>query len=128
VINADGTPVTQYIWGPAWINNHAHVLTGTAISTELLYIVVTRAQVSELVTGAVQPKINMGNLKRLRVTIPTGNALNHVSTVVEAETAMKRALFEETRLLAELRDTLLPQLMSGKLRVKDAESAVEEVL
>jgi type I restriction enzyme S subunit len=34
----------------------------------------------------------------------------------------------ESGTLTELRDTLLPQLMSGKLRVKDAETAVEEVL
>ena len=39
-----------------------------------------------------------------------------------------KSLRDENRTLAELRDTLLPQLMSGKLRVKDAESAVEEVL
>jgi len=37
------------------------------------------------------------------------------------------AVLESVR-LAELRDTLLPQLMSGKLRVRDAERAVEDVL
>lgn len=31
----------------------------------------------------------------------------------------------ENRLLAQLRDTLLPELMSGRLRVKDAERIVE---
>ncbi len=38
------------------------------------------------------------------------------------------ALDEENRTLAELRDTLLPELMSGRLRVKDAEKKVEEVV
>lgn len=37
-------------------------------------------------------------------------------------------LERENRLLAATRDALLPQLMSGKLRVKDAEKTVEEVL
>jgi len=37
------------------------------------------------------------------------------------------SLTRENRALAALRDTLLPQLMSGKLRVKDAERQVEEV-
>ena len=32
----------------------------------------------------------------------------------------------ESRSLALLRDTLLPQLMSGRLRVKDAEKIVED--
>jgi type I restriction enzyme, S subunit len=35
---------------------------------------------------------------------------------------------QESRSLAVLRDTLLPQLMSGKIRVKDAERAVSEVV
>lgn len=35
---------------------------------------------------------------------------------------------DETRSLANIRDTLLPQLMSGKLRVRDAEKQVEQVL
>jgi type I restriction enzyme S subunit len=37
------------------------------------------------------------------------------------------SLQEEDRSLAAIRDTLLPQLMSGKLRVKDAEKQVEAV-
>ena len=34
----------------------------------------------------------------------------------------------ESRTLAELRDRLLPKLMSGEIRVKDAEKAIEEVM
>lgn len=34
----------------------------------------------------------------------------------------------ESRVLSDLRDTLLPELMSGRLRVKDAEKSVEEVV
>lgn len=36
VITPGGLPVIQYIWGPSWVNNHAHVLTGRSVSTELL--------------------------------------------------------------------------------------------
>lgn len=38
------------------------------------------------------------------------------------------SLSEQNRTLASTRDALLPQLMSGKIRVKDAEKTVEEVL
>ena len=34
----------------------------------------------------------------------------------------------ESQKLAELRDALLPELMSGRMRVKDAEATVEGVL
>lgn len=42
--------------------------------------------------------------------------------------ALRDATERESRVLAETRDTLLPALMSGKLRVKDAEKRLEEVL
>jgi type I restriction enzyme S subunit len=37
-------------------------------------------------------------------------------------------LAEEANTLAALRDALLPRLMSGELRIHDAEAQVEEVL
>ena len=34
VANSDGLPITQYVWGKIWVNNHAHVLQGNnGIST-----------------------------------------------------------------------------------------------
>jgi type I restriction enzyme S subunit len=55
--------------------------------------------------------------------------------VVEAFTAVVRPLFEKVKAsiraqetLADLRDTLLPRLISGKLRVPDAETLVEAAL
>ena len=128
VINADGTPVTQYIWGPSWVNNHAHALKGKVVSTELLYYAIRRSQVSTLVTGAVQPKINMGNLKRLQLSLPALESRTSMETIVAAEVAAKRAFTTENRTLTATRDALLPQLMSGKMRVRDAEAVVEDVL
>jgi len=125
VMNADGTPVVQYIWGPAWVNNHAHVLKGVGVSTEVLYLAISRAQVATLVTGAVQPKINMGNLKQLVLELPASN-VDRLETIVGVETASKRRAVEENKTLTATRDTLLPQLMSGKLRVKDAAKVLEE--
>jgi len=63
VINADGSPVVQYIWGPSWVNNHAHVLTGVGVATETLRPALAHSNVGHLVTGAVQPKLSMGNLQ-----------------------------------------------------------------
>jgi type I restriction enzyme S subunit len=123
-----GAPVLQYIWGPAWVNNHAHVLEGTTISTELLFHVLGTTDVRSFVTGAVQPKLSMANLKKVPVNIPDGDHLLKIENEVQNLTALERSNTSQIRLLQELRDTLLPALMSGKLRVKDAERAVEDVL
>jgi type I restriction enzyme S subunit len=126
VIRDDGRPVVQYIWGPSWVNNHAHVLTGRSISTELLRVAIQRVNVAHLVTGAVQPKISMGNLKSLMVAVPED--VTELDERVRKCTAATRALTDENRQLTQTRDELLPLLMSGKVRVRDAERRVEDAL
>lgn len=125
VIRDDGTPVVQYIWGPAWVNNHAHVLTGSGISTEALRVALTRASVAHLVTGAVQPKISMGNLKQLQLRIPIHVA--RLDSELATLAAFERAAVNESLVLTRARDELLHLLLSGRVRVRDAERVVEGV-
>ncbi|MER7762664.1 restriction endonuclease subunit S [Streptomyces sp. NPDC097619] len=127
VITEERKPVTQYVWGDFWVNNHAHVLTGRSISTELLAVALQLTDVSALVSGAVQPKLNMRNLSKLEVPLPT-EVENGLDRAISDLMALVRGRNDENRTLAALRDTLLPQLMSGKLRVRDAERIVEAVV
>lgn len=127
VVNDDGTPVTQYIWGKSWINNHAHPLTGRGISTELIFVALRAADVGAIVTGAVQKKISMGNLKSLQVAIPQGDAKVGLEANLQPLFGLYRQVTEECRVLVDLRDTLLPELMSGRIRVPEANEAVAEV-
>ncbi|WP_367103855.1 restriction endonuclease subunit S [uncultured Psychrobacter sp.] len=118
VIKKDGKPFLQYIWGESWVNNHAHVLQGkNGISTEHLMIFFSLKNVSAYVTGAVQLKINQGNMK----SIPFLKATNHINDIFNSYLdkiyAKYRKNTDENQTLAELRDTLLPKLLSGKLDV-----------
>lgn len=126
VINTDGSPVVQYIWGPSWVNNHAHVLRGNGIATETLRYALVRSNVAHLVTGAVQPKISMGNLKKLVLRLPSRSVT--FDALAERFAAVTRSVSDESHLLARTRDELLPLLMSGKLRVKDAVNLAAEAL
>ena len=126
VINEDGSPVLQYVWGPSWVNNHAHVLTGKAIATETLRCALVRSNVAHLVTGAVQPKISMGNLKKLVLSVPSESTRFDMTAVNFA--AISRAVSDENDSLVRTRDELLPLVMSGKVRVKDAEALAAEVV
>jgi len=128
VVLPDGLPVVQYVWGPAWVNNHAHVLTGVGLSTEVLRLAIQRTNVAPIVTGAVQPKISMGNLRGLTLDIPGQGQMSAVEPEVDALCAVVRAKVEESRTLTNMRDTLLPQLMAGKIRVRDAERVFEGVV
>ena len=128
VITDEGRAVVQYIWGPSWVNNHAHVLRGTTVSTSLLRWLVYRAEVRHLVTGAVQPKISMGNLKTLELAVPGKDVRGALEDECDMFAAQERALSEENETLAKTRDELLPLLMSGKITVRDAEQRVEGVV
>jgi type I restriction enzyme S subunit len=118
VVNDDGSPVTQYIWGKCWINNHAHVLTGSDLSTELLYLALGRSDVRPIVTGAVQAKVSMGNLKGLHLSIPNRSECDRIEADIQSLFALYRLRTEEIDMLASLRDTLLPELLSGRIPVK----------
>ena len=126
VMTERGGPVVQYVWGPCWVNNHAHVLTGYSVSTPFLRSLIERGNVAPLVTGAVQPKLSMGNLKRLELRVPINSS--GLQERVDAHAAIERAKTSESRLLASIRDALLPLLMSGKVTIKNAQSVVGEVL
>jgi type I restriction enzyme S subunit len=67
-------------------------------------------------------------IANLSVKLPTDSAAadfaQSVVPLIERASATKR----ENRTLAALRDTLLPQLVTGKLRIKDAERAVEDAV
>lgn len=66
VIKEDGTPFVQYIWDKAWVNNHAHVLQGrSGVSTEQLMIFIQNKNIAAYITGAVQLKLNQGNMNSI---------------------------------------------------------------
>ena len=128
VVDAHGHPVVQYVWGKFWVNNHAHVLKGRKdISEEHLYLLLQRANITAFVTGAVQPKLNQRNLKAIPLVLPTGPACRVFSGLVAPLFARVRHNADESERLVALRDTLLPKLISGEIRVGDAEMALESV-
>ncbi|MEV4544744.1 restriction endonuclease subunit S [Micromonospora echinaurantiaca] len=126
VVKDSGAPVVQDVHGRFWVNNHAHVLTGNSVSNEILLLALKLADVKPLVTGAVQPKLSMGNLKKLLLVLPTEGVTSQLESQLREIFELVQWKRAENRALGELRDALLPGLMSGAIQVRDAENAVEE--
>jgi len=126
VIDENDHPFVQYVWGQFWVNNHAHVLRGTSgISNEYLFLFLKQVNIRPYVTGAVQPKLNQRNLKSIPFVKPTQNICTVFSNLTDALFARLRSNTDECVTLSRLRDTLLPKLISGELRVPDAERILE---
>jgi type I restriction enzyme S subunit len=129
VVRSDGTAVTQYVNGRFWVNNHAHVLQGSgAVCTEHLFLYFQMEQVAPYITGAVQPKLSQGRMNTMPFMFPGENLCRAFSDLVDALFARIRSNEAESKTLAQLRDLLLPKLMSGEIRLKEAEKAVEAVV
>ncbi|MGW7292178.1 restriction endonuclease subunit S [Streptomyces xiamenensis] len=76
--------------------------------------------------GSVQANMNAKVIVAAELDIPPMDRMEeYYRQVAPLRTRLNSAL-RESQTLAALRDTLLPQLMSGRLRVKDAEKIVED--
>lgn len=120
VINDDGTPIIQFANGKYWVNNHAHVVyPKNPKNMGLLLTLLKQLNVRSIVSGAVQPKINQGNLKKLSLNLSLDKYQNSEINKVFNDFLEKQISNEnQIETLKGLRDTLLPKLMSGQVRVK----------
>ena len=127
VIKPDGKPFTQYVWGQFWVNNHAHVLRGKDISNEMLLCFLQHTDIAPYVTGAVQPKLNQKNLKTIPFPASDPDVAAAFDRVVGPLFEQIRLNAEQTLTLSSTRDLLLPKLMSGEIRLAEAEKGLEAV-
>ena len=71
-------------------------------------------------TGTSVPNLDLKGLLTTRpLLVPSDTVLGLYVKI--RELSWKRRLLPESRVLAEIRDSLLPKLISGELRVPDAE-------
>jgi type I restriction enzyme S subunit len=128
VAKSDGTAFTQYVWGKFWVNNHAHVLQGKgAVSAEYLLLYFSFELVEPYVTGAVQAKLSQGRMNGMPFLNPGDPLLSAFSEQVQPYFSRLRHNVDESKTLTALRDVLLPKLMSGEVRVRDAENLLGAV-
>ena len=122
VVDEEGFPYIQYVWGKFWVNNHAHILQGkNGFSTEMIHVLLSKTNIRHLITGAVQAKLSQTNMKKILIVIPPSEILDSIRPIIDHFYHMKRINEDESLRLTEIRDALLPRLMSGELKVNDVE-------
>lgn len=122
----DGFPILQLPTGKFWVNNHAHIFQAKPpYSNFIIYIFLKQTNISGIVTGAVQPKINQEALKGIDFPFPPIEKTNKFITITNEFWNKIKSNTQQIRTLTQLRDTLLPKLMSGEVRVKSEELIVK---
>ncbi len=79
-------------------------------------------------SGTVFGSINVGDLHAIPVVDIAGDRRGEVEDKLSSIEQSIGGIVRESATLARTRDMILPKLMSGELRVRDAEKLVEDVV
>ena len=77
----------------------------------------TTQHIENCLAGSTQKYISLGELRKLPIVVPSPDELAAYNLVVRPIVSEIALLVQENRRLSDLRDTLLPKLMSGELDV-----------
>jgi type I restriction enzyme S subunit len=89
-------------------------------------LLATRGRLQQIAVGAAQQNINQGIVRDHKVIVPPPAIAQTFQASVGTLYQRRVGLFRESRTLAALRDALLPKLIRGEIRVRDAERFLEE--
>ncbi|HQV13164.1 MAG TPA: restriction endonuclease subunit S [Nitrospira sp.] len=107
---------------------HLKVRDENTYSSEYLYCYLREFDFGRLGnTSSIATAVNSKSIKALPILVPTNDLVRCFSDRVSPIFTCIKQLQSEAGVLAQLRDTLLPKLISGELRVADAEKFVEHV-
>ncbi|MBI1776751.1 MAG: restriction endonuclease subunit S [Proteobacteria bacterium] len=130
------TSIDTFVWshGPAWLNQHIFRVVPHS-ANERSFVLATlryfRPQFTEIARNKQTTglgHVTVEDLKRLRTVRPHGSILSAWSANVDPLHARAFGLDLENQTLSTLRSTLLAKLISGELRIKDAERVAAHAL
>lgn len=116
----------------AIVNQHIFkVIPAEGYSPWILYQLIA-GKLQQFKNTAADKATTMGHIQRHHldelVSVPNVEQLERHGALMEGLWNRALAAEQESEMLSGIRDNLLPRLMSGELRVRDAENVVEEVL
>ena len=83
------------------------------------YFVYNANYIKTLSSGSAQQNLNKKIIEDLKLLVPNLKVLNHYESSVNSNTSLIKSLTLSNLKLQELRDTLLPKLMSGEIEIPD---------
>lgn len=115
------------VWngGPGALNQHLFKVTSDTVP-KWFYFFATRHHLSDFRAIAAGKATTMGHIQRkhlteARIAIAPPESMKKFDAVIASQFDQMVSNAQQSRSLAQLRDTLLPKLISGELRVADPE-------
>jgi type I restriction enzyme S subunit len=108
------------------------VMTPRAVGTAFLLATVADAEFASYCEGASQgsayPAVSADAMARYEVTVPSEDDLQQMESALMPVLRRGSCAQAESATLAALRDALVPELLSGRLRVREAERVIEDLV
>jgi type I restriction enzyme S subunit len=126
-----GSNCGALVWSaePAWVNNNASALRARpGVDPWFLHRFLQTIDMDQHRAGSGQPFIRVDSLLATPVRLPDEDQQRLVGVKLRALADRAWCAETESTSISALRDTLLPRLLSGELRVRDAESIVGEAV
>ena len=113
-------PIAFSITGPAWVNNHAHVLRFPTRSTQsFVEHYLNSIDLKPYVSGMAQPKLNQGALNAIEVPMPSLDVQKAIIAKLDALqtdiSSLSSIYTRKLASLASLKQSLLAYAFSGEL-------------
>lgn len=109
--------VVQRFCSPCWTSDNTLVITSDFY--EYTYQILQRIDYHAMNRGSTQPLITQGDMNKVPILIPDQKTLCEFEALIGQLMEQYQANLVENNALAELRDALLPKLMSGELDVSE---------
>jgi type I restriction enzyme, S subunit len=115
------------------INEHVYrIRAGANIGQNFLFFwlssEIALAEMRVKGTGVAIPGLNSTNARSISVLVPPSDIVAAFERFAEPAVATVLVNSRQAKTLVDLRDALLPKLLSGELRVREAERTIEAVL
>lgn len=119
-------PIAFSISGKTWVNNHAHVLKFSELTTQkFVETYINSIRIDEYVSGMAQPKLNQKMLNKIPIPLPTfeeQKAIVEKIDALQAETKKLEAIYQQKLAdLEELKKSVLEMAFNGELTGREIE-------
>jgi len=107
------------------VNEHVFILRTKDINAQIfLYFLLDQEELEQLNANSAQPGLNQESMKSFEIFIPDEIYIEKFG--IETKAIIDKIFFNsiQIRTLSKIRDTLLPKLMSGEIRIKNAEKFI----
>ena len=122
-------PIAYRIDGPAWVNNHAHIIRAKAgVNQSFIFWSIVNKDIRKYIAGGTRTKLTQGELRRIEINLPIEEEQKGIAAVLDT---LDTAIHETEAIIAKLKAVkqgLLHDLLTrgidadGELRLPQSEA------